>query len=75
MKTLSLNLIKESLSGIDELLAEFRTAVNCMTVLFAPDLQEIVSEELELALKFGIVLSHACDVLLKCVNVTLGLLC
>ena len=46
-----------------------------MTILFAPDLQEIVSEELELALKSVIVFSHGGNVLFESVNFALRLLC
>lgn len=75
MQSLGLHLIEKTLGRIDELLAEFRLAINDMTILLAPHLQEIVSEKFELALKFGIIFTHCCDILFQRIDLALRLLC
>lgn len=45
-----------------------------MALLLSPNLEEVVSEQLKLSLQSGVVLSHGCDVLLKSLDFSFGLL-
>ena len=74
MKPLSLHFIEQALCRIDELLAEFWSIIDDMTVFLAPDLQKVISEKFELALEPGIILSHCCNILFESINITLRLL-
>jgi len=62
------------LCGLDQLLSKFRLLSNSVTMLLPPDLQKVVSEQLELSLKSLIVFSHSGDVLFQCFDFALGLL-
>ena len=68
-----LHIIKQFGTVLDERMSEFLVfrLVNLLLVLVFPQMQEIVPEQFELALKFLVVLLHLADLLLERFNICL----
>ncbi len=65
VQPLCLHFIIQTHGRVDKVLTELGLTLDHVSVLLAPDLEEIIAEKFKLALQAGIVFPHGCDVLLQ----------